>query len=183
MYSSASVTQVSQVTLLGILRFSTGLRSAMLSWGLFRPCQNKTQRQTLSCELSPRSTARFSPAHSEKEKRQADVWERYAVLCPLVGLTLLQCKLRTSLTAQFCVWFLLLCWCGAELWQPGRRWTCPTPALHLPYTCPTPALHLYCLPCGVKRSWLWYSRWKAAVTRLNVPFNEPAARWAVKLAS
>lgn len=135
MYSSASVTQVSQVTLLGILRFSTGLRSAMLSWGLFRPCQNKTQRQTLSCELSPRSTARFSPAHSEKEKRQADVWERYAVLCPLVGLTLLQCKLRTSLTAQFCVWFLLLCWCGAELWQPGRRWTCPTPALHLPYTC------------------------------------------------
>lgn len=135
MYCSASVTQVSQVTLLGILRFSTGLRSAMLSWGLFRPCQNKTQRQTLSCELSPRSTARFSPAHSEKEKRQADVWERYAVLCPLVGLTLLQCKLRTSLTAQFCVWFLLLCWCGAELWQPGRRWTCPTPALHLPYTC------------------------------------------------
>lgn len=135
MYCSASVTQVSQVTLLGILRFSTGLRSAMLSWGLFRPCQNKTQRQTLSCELSPRSTARFGPAHSEKEKRQADVWERYAVLCPLVGLTLLQCKLRTSLTAQFCVWFLLLCWCGAELWQPGRRWTCPTPALHLPYTC------------------------------------------------
>lgn len=135
MYCSASVTQVSQVTLLGILRFSTGLRSAMLSWGLFRPCQNKTQRQTLSCELSPRSTARFSPAHSEKEKRQADVWERYAVLCPLVSLTLLQCKLRTSLTAQFCVWFLLLCWCGAELWQPGRRWTCPTPALHLYYTC------------------------------------------------
>lgn len=135
MYCSASVTQVSQVTLLGILRFSTGLRSAMLSWGLFRPCQNKTQRQTLSCELSPRSTARFGPAHSEKEKRQADVWERYAVLCPLVGLTLLQCKLRTSLTAQFCVWFLLLCWCGAELWQQGRRWTCPTPALHLPYTC------------------------------------------------
>lgn len=83
----------------------------------------------------PPRTARFSPAHSEKEKRQADVWERYAVLCPLVGLTLLQCKLRTSLTAQFCVWFLLLCWCGAELWQPGRRWTCPTPALHLYYTC------------------------------------------------
>ena len=44
-YRSASVT-VSQVTLLGILRFSTGLRSAMLSWGLFRPCQNKTERQT-----------------------------------------------------------------------------------------------------------------------------------------
>lgn len=29
-------------TLLGILRFSTGLWSAMLSWGLFRPCQNKS---------------------------------------------------------------------------------------------------------------------------------------------
>lgn len=175
MYSSASVTQVSQVTLLGILRFSTGLRSAMLSWGLFRPCQNKTQRQTLRCELSP---AHSSLQSSSQWKGEAAGRCVRAICCVVsIGgsnITAVQAENFPNRPVLCVVSVVVLVWC----WTLTAR-----TEVDLPYTCPTPVLHLYCLPCGVKRSWLWYSRWKAAVTRLNVPFNEPAARWAVKLAS
>lgn len=58
---SCSFSLVMKFTLLGILRFSTGLRSAMLSWGLFRPCQNQTHCYTSN---APESQVTLTPFFS-----------------------------------------------------------------------------------------------------------------------
>lgn len=85
-------------TLLGFLGFSTGLRSAMLSWGLFRPCQNKTHRQTpfkkiwtnntnVSAQLLPVPLVKhagrmcaYNCTQPESTEWQVDVWKRQTVI-------------------------------------------------------------------------------------------------------
>lgn len=96
------------LTLLGILRFSTGLRSAMLSWGLFRPCQNKSQRyawknpQILPCVFSYimflLSHRRRAKSGSSRQTSESDM------LCCVrwwgSTVTTLPCKRTTSPIAQ-----------------------------------------------------------------------------------